>query len=79
MIVAVVVLAGTVVALAAVVGTLVTLHQRERDDWTAERRALVDRAIARHSGEVLALDRAANTPPTDNGERPAPQFIEGLS
>ena len=79
MIAAVVVLAGAIVVLAAVTGSLVISHQRERDEWASERRALVDRAIARHSGEIIALDREAHKgdqPPT---EREPPRYIEGLS
>ena len=46
---------------AVLVGVMcVLLHQqgRERREWADERRALVDRAIAHHTGEVIALDRA---------------------
>jgi NADH:ubiquinone oxidoreductase subunit 6 (subunit J) len=77
MIAAIVVLAGAIVVLAVVVGALVVQAQREREKWTAERRALVDRAIARHSGEVIAFDRAAHKGEPD--KKPAPVLIEGLS
>lgn len=59
----------------AVVLLMVT-HARERDSWIEERRALVDRIIAQHTGEVIALDRQAartkNGSPTPAPERPHP-------
>ena len=79
MIAAIVVLAGAIVALAAVTGVLVWSHQREREGWATERRALVDRAIARHSGEVIALDRQAGRSPTDATQPHRPVLVEGLS
>lgn len=82
MIGAVVILAAAVAVFAVVVGVLVLSHQRERERWTAERRALVDRAIARHSGEILAYDRSANRSPTNataDPDRPRNVLIEGLS
>jgi len=82
---AVVSLAGATVVLAVVVCVLVIAHQRERTQWAAERGRLVNRAIARHSGEVLALDRQDARARDDNGDsnsdsedRPR-QLIEGLS
>ena len=48
---------------AVIVALLVTLiwtldkHEAEREQWATERKQLVDRAIARHAGEVVALDR----------------------
>lgn len=47
----------------------------EADAWAVERRALVDRIIAKHSGEVIALDRTASPKRSslDNVvERPTP-------
>jgi hypothetical protein len=81
MIAAVVFLAGATAVLAAVVCALVVQAQRERNQWAAERGRLVDRAIARHSGEVIALDREAHrdTNGADPDERHEPQLIEGLS
>ncbi len=78
MIAAVVVLAGTIVVLAVVVGVLVREHQRERGGWATERRALVNRAIARHSGEVIALDRADAKKHADD-DRPKSVLVEGLN
>lgn len=49
----------------------------EREAWAEERRALTDRVIARHTGEVIAFDRAAQ--PKAEREYERPQFIEGLS
>ena len=50
-----------VAVLVLVVGLLAVLRGqfREREAWAIERRALVDRIIAKHSGEVIALDRKA--------------------
>jgi hypothetical protein len=58
---------GTVaVALAGVLWAVVSMQARERREWAGERRALVDRAIARHTGEVIALEHAQD----DRVERP---------
>lgn len=68
---------GTVaLILACVLGTVVKSHGDERREWAAERRTLVDRAIARHAGETIALDRAANAVPKEHRE---PVLIEGMS
>lgn len=60
--------------LAAAVVLLVVLQAIERQRWAEERKALVDRAIARHTGEVLALDRQPKRSSLDNhverAERP---------
>ena len=55
--------------------------EAERAEWKAERRFLTDRAIARHVGEVVALDRMdvkreAGEP--DKAHTPAPSLPEGL-
>ena len=52
-------------------------HGAERESWEDERRYLVDRAIARHAGEVIAFDREGKPKP----ERVDAQTIniEGLS
>ena len=52
-------------------------HNAERESWEDERRYLVDRAIARHAGEVIAFDREGKPRP----ERVDAQTIniEGLS
>ena len=52
-------------------------HNAERESWENERRYLVDRAIARHAGEVIAFDREGKPKP----ERVDAQTIniEGLS
>lgn len=70
-VVAVVALVGLVVALVV----LVVTQARERARWTEERRQLVDRAIARHSGEVIAFDRAQKPRP-DREPRPVLEGIE---
>jgi len=79
MIAAVVILAGAVAVLAAMACVLVLLHQRERDNWSAERRALVDRAIARHSGEIIAFDRQAGRAAADPKPAVEPVLVEGLT
>jgi hypothetical protein len=71
--VAVLVVGAQVYAASRVAAT----HQAERDAWANERRFLIDRAIARHVGEVLALEREANRPAdTERAVRP---LLEGLS
>lgn len=61
------------------IGALVAIlfmQQRERKTWATERRQLIDRIIARHTGEVIALDRADKVGPKE----PTPErLIEGLS
>jgi hypothetical protein len=69
-------LAVAVIVLACVLCAVISGHGRERREWSFERRALVDRAIARHAGETIALDRAANRV---EKERPAPVLVEGMS
>ena len=46
------------------------MHNTERRDWVAERRSLIDRVIAQHTGEVIALDRNQR-PPRERTETPA--------
>jgi hypothetical protein len=72
---AVVALAATTALLAVML--VVTLRQLGifMREWSAERRVLVDRAIAKDYGEVIAMDRAAR-PPKD---REPPKLVEGLS
>jgi len=45
------------VVLAAVLIYVLVQIKNERHDWQQERRFLMDRAIARHTGEVVALDK----------------------
>ncbi|MET0578240.1 MAG: hypothetical protein ABW122_06250 [Ilumatobacteraceae bacterium] len=69
---------GAVVALGLAtvllaVALLLALHLQagERREWQNERRALIDRVIAHHAGEVIALDRsAAPRPQRPESERP---------
>jgi hypothetical protein len=68
-----------VVAIALLVAVVVQARAMtaERAAWTEERRALVDRAIAAHTGEVLALDHAREgRVKPERAERP---LIEGLT
>lgn len=76
MIAAVIALGVVAVALVCVLYALMQSQGRERRDWAAERRALVDRAIAQHTGEVIALDRA-QTKPRREVEPRVP--VEGLN
>jgi hypothetical protein len=48
------------VTLAAVLVMHMQMAAADRREWAEERRALVDRAIAAHAGEIVALDRASN-------------------
>lgn len=66
----------TLLALSAVLAFVIAMHARERQEWTAERRALVDRAIAQHAGEVMALDRQARQIPK---VKEPPKLVEGLN
>jgi len=54
---AAIVLAVMVFCLMATISFLIGVHARERKEWVSERRFLTDRAIARHVGDVVALDR----------------------
>jgi len=63
-----------VVALVALVVALLVLHERERREWVKERRALVDRAIATHTGEIIALDRNERKRP-DREREPRPEPV----
>lgn len=70
---AVVALATAVVVLSVAVMGLLRGQALERTQWATERRSLVDRVIARHAGEAIALDRTPRgvTPPAhSNVERP---------
>ena len=49
----------TACVLAVAIVALVWLQQVERNRWATERRQLVDRVIAKHTGEVIALDRTS--------------------
>lgn len=64
---ALIVLAVTCITLACTMLLLVRMQ-------AAERRVLVDRVVARHAGEAIALDRGAKPTvkpgPLDNNERP---------
>lgn len=77
MIAVVVALAAATIVLAGALCAVTSGHGRERREWSFERRALVDRAIARHAGETIALDRAANRIEKEKHE-PA-VLIEGMS
>ena len=76
MIAAVITLGVVIVVLAGVLCALVGNQGRERREWAAERRGLVDRAIAQHTGEVIALDRAQRKPRQEHEPRPP---VEGLN
>jgi hypothetical protein len=76
MIAAVITLGVVLVVLAGVMYALIASQGRERRDWAAERRGLVDRAIAHHTGEVIALDRAQTRPKREVEPR---QPVEGLN
>ena len=75
MIAAVVALAAVAVVLACVLGAVLRGQHRERGEWATERRQLVDRAIARHAGEVIAFDRS-DKPKKDVDPM---KLVEGLS
>lgn len=70
MIASVVALGAVAVVLAGVLVLVLRMQAGERREWASERRALVDRSIARHTGEVIALDRTANPRERPETERP---------
>jgi hypothetical protein len=76
MIAAVITLGVVIVVLAGALCALVGNQGRERREWAAERRGLVDRAIAQHTGEVIALDRAQTRPKREVEPRVP---VEGLN
>jgi hypothetical protein len=52
----------------------------EREEWKNERRFLIDRAIAQHVGEVIALEREDARKSKSRGEEAVPRpLLEGLS
>jgi hypothetical protein len=53
------------------------LFVNERAKWATERKELVNRAIARHAGEIVALDREGKPKP-EREDKP-PVYVEGLS
>ena len=70
MIGAIVVLGVVAVVLAAALVLIVRQHDAERRGWAEERRLYIDRAIASHVGEIVALDRTARKEPRNEQERP---------
>jgi hypothetical protein len=74
-------IAAATVAIAvmgALLALVLVMQRWERHDWADERRALIDRAIARHTGEVIGLDRQASRS-TNGPDVPAHRApIEGL-
>lgn len=77
MIAAVVALAAVLILLAAALIVLVREHDIERREWRDERRGLIDRVIAHHAGEVIALDRSSAPPKPPRPEAVRP-IAEGL-
>ena len=65
-----------IIAMGALIWTL-DRHEDEREAWAVERRELTNRAIARHAGEIVALDREGK--PKPEREDSSPIFVEGLS
>ena len=65
------------VAIAVALVLVVVAHARERQHWADEREGLIDRIIAKHAGEVIAMDRAS----APKAPRPEPAIrpvAEGL-
>jgi hypothetical protein len=71
-----IVLAIVCVSILTALVVVIDRHETEREHWAVERKQLIDRAIARHTGEVLALDREPK--PKKDRDEPA-VFIEGLA
>jgi hypothetical protein len=75
---AAVIVAGAVAfVLAGVLVVILRMFEAERKEWTAERRSLVDRAIASHTGEIVALDRSSAPPRAPRPEAVRP-IAEGI-
>ena len=73
MIGAVIALALVAVVLAGVLVLILRAQGSERREWVMERRSLIDRVIAQHTGEVIALDRNSTRGPRSEqqGDRPS--------
>lgn len=70
-----------IVVLAGILAFIIYSHDLERQAWWHERRYLIDRAIAQHVGDVVALDRMDIKREADDPEphRERPQLHpEGL-
>jgi len=74
MIAAVIALGLVAAALAGVLVLVLRMQSSERKDWVMERRSLVDRVIAQHTGEIIALDRSAQ-PREQRPEREHPVAV----
>jgi len=72
-----------VITLAAIVVVQARSIDAERSEWRQERRFLIDRAIAKHMGEVAMLEnedtRKLRTMNQDLAEHAPRPLIEGLS
>ena len=62
---------------AGVLVGVLRMQASERREWSQERRTLIDRAIAQHTGEVIALDRSSAPPRAPRPETVRP-IAEGL-
>ena len=75
------ILAGVaIVVLGAVILALLRSVNAERAAWATERKVMLDRIVARHSAEVVALDREQRlreVPPEPRPPRDIP-IAEGL-
>jgi uncharacterized membrane protein len=68
-----------IVVLAALLVAQAREAAAEREEWKNERRFLIDRAIAQHVGEVIALERE-DSRKSQSREDAAPRpLLEGLS
>ena len=72
----VVVAVAALVVLGAVLIYVLIGIRNERSEWKEERRFLTDRAIARHTGEILALDKMDDR--RENGAEPAREHVPTL-
>jgi hypothetical protein len=69
MVAAVIAFGAVAVALAGVLVLVLRMQASERREWVAERHTLVDRAIAKHTGEIIAMERTQR-PEREPYERP---------
>jgi hypothetical protein len=73
-VIAAIVLLGVVAAgLIGVLVVLLRMQAAERSEWSEERMALLDRVIAKHAGEVIAMERIGK--PRNITDTPRPEAV----
>ena len=67
-------LGAVTVALIGVLVVLLRMQAAERSEWSEERMALLDRVIAKHAGEVIAMERMSKPRPLSES-MPRPEAV----